>query len=240
MNSEFTVGGVFSQSIDVFKANFPAMLVIGALAVLPDTLVEMMPENILANLLSSLLSFLFAFLLQGVVVYGVFQHLTGSKFSLGDSFGVAFGRLGYLILVSLVVGILSGIGFLFLIVPGVIIYLALWVAIPVTLVEKASLGESLQRSQDLTKGYRMRIFGLLIIMSILALLAILVYFGLQGLLEEGGMVPGFTYFLITFPVAVLTSGLATALQSVVVTSGYYALRRDKDGIGMEDLASIFE
>ncbi len=216
------------------------MLAIGALAVLPESLKELAPDNILFISLSTLLSYILAFLLQGVVVFAVYQHLTGSKVSLSDSFAVALGRLGYLILVSIVVGFLTGLGTLFLVVPGVIIYLALWVAIPVNLVERVSVGQSLQRSQDLTKGCRMRIFGLLLIMGIFLILAIIVFYGFQQLLLQGGVVPGFTYTLISFPVAVLTSGLATALQSVVVTAGYYSLRRDKDGIGMEDLASVFE
>lgn len=240
MNSEFTVGKVFSQSMDVFKTNFVAMLLIGVLAVLPESMKSMAPENLLVNYSGSLLSFFLTFLLQGMVVFAVYQHLTGASVSLGDSFAVAMGRLGYLILVSIVASLLAGLGFLFLIIPGVIIYLALWVAVPVTMVERGSLGHALQRSQDLTRGRRMRILGLLIIVGILFLLAILVHLGFQELLLSGGVAPGFMSALIAFPVAVLTSGLVTALQSVVVTSGYYALRCEKEGIGMEDLASVFE
>ncbi len=238
MESEFTVGKVFSQSVDVFKSNFWAMLVIGALASLPQTVEFLQPENSPIVLLSKFVSAILSFLLQGAVVYGVFQHLTGSRFSLGASFNVGLKRLGHIFILSIVVGFLTGVGMLLLIIPGIIIHLILWVSVPVNVVEKTSIGDSLQRSKDLTEGRRMRILGLAVVMMIFIFLAMIVFFVFMELLGEEALssVSG----LILYPVGVLTIGLATAFQTVVVTTGYYALRRDKEGIGMEDLASVFD
>ncbi len=240
MESEFTVGKVFSQSIDVFKSNFWAMLVIGALASLPQTVEFLQPENSPIALFSKFVSAILTLLLQGAVVYGVFQHLTGSRFSLGASFNVGLKRLGHLFLLSIVVGFLTGVGMLLLIIPGIIIHLMLWVSVPVNVVEKTSIGDSLQRSKDLTEGRRMRILGLAVVLIIFIFLAMIVFFVFMDLLGEEVLYSWTVSGLILYPVGVLTIGLATAFQTVVVTTGYYALRRDKEGIGMEDLASVFD
>ena len=57
----------------------------------------------------------------------------------------------------------SMVGWLFLLVPGIIIYIMFCVSLPVLTEERAGVTGSLKRSRELTKGSRWRIFLLLLI-----------------------------------------------------------------------------
>ncbi len=224
----------------MFGHNFPFMLLVGFIAVVPTLAIMALPEESVMSLIPMFLSLIFALIVQGVVVFAVFQHLTGSVVTFGESFNVALRRLGYLILVSIATGFLTSIGYLLLIVPGIIISLMLWVAIPVTIVEKNGVGYALARSKELTEGYRMQILGIVVIVGILTLIASGIQAGLTAVLTNMGMAPGaLNVLLISVPIHVITTGLASALGSVVATVGYYALRQEVDGVATEDLASVF-
>ena len=72
------------------------------------------------------------------------------------------GLLGYFLL-SLIVGILTVLGTILFIVPGIIIALALALAPLAMIFEGKDVSESLQRSRDLTRDNRWRLLGLYVL-----------------------------------------------------------------------------
>lgn len=70
-------------------------------------------------------------------------------------------------LVSLVVGILTFLGMILFIVPGIMIALALGLAPLAMIFEGKDVGESLQRSRDLTRNNRWRLLGLYLLSALL-------------------------------------------------------------------------
>jgi len=241
MEKQFTVGNIFSRSFDIFGGNFPFMTTIAVLATVPAFLMEMQPEGSAAGALIQLLQFLLSFMLEGAVVYGVFQHLTGQRMGIGPSFTVALRRLGYLALVSIVTMLAIGLGTILLVVPGIIVALIVWVAVPVTVVEKGGVGFALRRSAELTSGNRGTIFLISFLMGLMTMVAAGVQLLTIRIIASMGMVPGTPGAALGhWPFLILTTGMVTALSSVVVTVGYYALRNEVDGVATEDLASVFE
>ena len=242
MENEFTIGQIFSRSFDTFSRNFPFMLAMAFLAVLPLTLVQLFPGQtavVLAGYAGYWLNFL---ILQGVITYGVYQGMTGSRPSLSESLAVALRRLVPMVLVSLAVLLLSAIGMVFLIVPGIIIQMMLWVAVPVTIVEKGGVGHALQRSKDLTVGYRGRIFALTLLLGVIGALA----GGVGGfvnsmLISTHSLTYGSVRYVLAYlPIQVIFQGLISALNAVVVTVGYYSLRQEVEGVAIGDLAEVFD
>jgi hypothetical protein len=71
-------------------------------------------------------------------------------------------------LLTIGVGMGIGLGFLFLIVPGVVLLLMWALAIPVAVLEDASLGEATSRSRTLTAGHRGRVFMIYLVFSMLS------------------------------------------------------------------------
>ncbi len=94
-------------------------------------------------------------------------------------------RLPLLIGLSLLVAVAVGLGLVVLIVPGVLIYLAWLVATPVAVLERSTIGVSLNRSVQLTAGERGRLLGLVAaVLAVTVLLSFFVTSLIGGLLAD--------------------------------------------------------
>ena len=93
-------------------------------------------------------------LLQGVLVRSTILHLSGREVDLGASLLFGLRLLFPIIGLAICVGVLVGLGLLLLIVPGVMIYCALIVAVPVLVEERPGVFGSISRSRELTRGSR--------------------------------------------------------------------------------------
>lgn len=248
MDNEFRVGNVLSQSIDVMKSNFLVMLLFAVLNFIPSFVDNILADNsFLGTGLIYLLGLFLPIFLQGAMVFGVYQFLTGSPFSASLGLRMVQGRFWHLLGLAVFVSVISVIGILFLIIPGVIILLVLYVAIPALLVENVSIGGAMQRSKDLTSGRLWRLFGLTLILSLIYCLlvgtSLIVTYAVGAFSFDPDVVDqamSLKALLITTPVGILTEGLTATLFGVVAAVSYYELRRDKEGTAVEDLASIFE
>jgi uncharacterized membrane protein len=107
--------------------------------------------------------------------------LTGSS-DVNAAMSSVTPRLLPLIGLTLIVGIAVVIGMVLLIVPGVIAACALIAAIPLFLDQSTSVGDSLQRSVELTKGNWLRIFFMLAIFGIPAVIAYFIIIKIFGLI----------------------------------------------------------
>ena len=148
-----------------------------------------------------------------------------------------------------VLGLLFGVslllGFVLLLVPGIILYLMWAVAAPVLVEEGTGVFGAFSRSSYLTKGARWTILGLGLIMALIYWLfsivigvALFLVYGLNGL---QGLATTIDHGL---PIAwLLTTGLLktilTAVLATIQTSLYVELRDWKDGPATEKLANIF-
>jgi hypothetical protein len=125
------------------------------------------------------------------------------------------------------IGILMGVGlmlgFVALVVPGLIL-LTMWVVVaPVRVVENTGVLDSFGRSAELTRGNRWQVFGLIVIYAVASAIV-------QGVLERlGGAFIG--------AVASILLGMIAAIGTAVI---YVELRRLKDGVGPLSLASVFD
>ena len=116
-----------------------------------------------------------------------------------------------------------------------------WVAIPVAVIERPGAIASLQRSAELTRGRRWQVFGL-IICFFLALIGALLLFAVL-LLAVLFLVPGANQTLLDQASALATwllSALFMAVQAVLTAVSYYYLRVAKEGVGIEDIAAVFD
>jgi hypothetical protein len=178
------------------------------------------------------------YILQGVVVKAAVNGFQGKSTRFGDAFNVGIQMFLPLLGLGIVAGLGMVLGYALLIVPGVMLTVLWSVAAPAVVVEKRGIMESLQRSRDLTRGYRWPVFGLLVIYVILTWLVSGAIGGVN--LALGGSFeasPSLGFNLITTPIVNVLSGVAA---SAGVAALYYELRTAKEGAGPEDLASVFD
>jgi membrane-anchored glycerophosphoryl diester phosphodiesterase (GDPDase) len=251
---DFNIGSVLGQSWSLFKKNFisfglTSILLLAVPIVLLMGLampVMMKGGAIWVAQLPSLLQLFFQMVLMGAITYGTYAALDGKTPSLQDL--VSRGLSGVLPLLGItVIFILVMIPSAFLLmIPFIILACMWWVAVPAAIVEKAGVIGSLKRSAELTKGARMKIFGLILLYVLLSLVV-----GLISLLFLSG--GGFSLSAITQgSMAMLTGGfslfmifsqalgaLMFAFVCVVIAVCYAELRRIKDGVSVRDVAHIF-
>jgi hypothetical protein len=123
------------------------------------------------------------------------------------------------------------LGFLLLIVPGVILMVMWYVAVPACVLEKTGPVRSLGRSRELTKGYRWKVFGLILLVYVLSILGNA--FGALLANTAAGMWGAAIAQLIW-------QGIAAGFGSVLIAVVYYYLRVAKEGVDVDQIAAVFD
>lgn len=126
----------------------------------------------------------------------------GTPDSAGELWNAVRPVLSSLVWLTLLVAVCTGIGIVALIVPALILATIWAVAIPVMVVHRTGVFESLSKSRELVRGNGWRVFGFLVSIALITIL-----FGLLGLLVAlpfgdgpfGLMVANFIVICIAFP-----------------------------------------
>lgn len=100
---------------------------------------------------------------QGGTVFAVSELYLGRSTTIGQSLGRVRGELGSLFGVVFLNGLVTGVCFLLLIIPGIYMVCRLCVCIPAALLENLGPRESLERSFGLTKDNVGRAFLILLL-----------------------------------------------------------------------------
>jgi len=176
---------------------------------------------VLASLLGLLIT-----TIGGPVIAGMATAYAGARALGKDGRGAVNERLNgrwpVLLGVSVLVGVLVGVGLILLVVPGVFAYLILVLAAPIAVMERGAVGASLKRSAALTRGHRGRIIGAVLVTMIVGVVAGAVASALiGGLVGQAGSVG--TLVLTQF-VSVLVGGVAAAWTGAVIAVLYIDIR----------------
>lgn len=148
--------------------------------------------------------------------------------------------MGRLIGTSLLVSMLMGIGFLFLVVPGIIVACGLFITPSALVLEDIGGGTTaLARSWSLSRGFRGKIFGALVV----AFLLILIPGIALGAFALGASDASLTEESLSVGVMVVQSVLqilAYPFFYALTTVIYYDLRVRKEGFDLERLATSLQ
>jgi len=97
-----------------------------------------------------------------LVIQAAYSRRTGPR-SAPHFLGAVWPRLFWVVLLFGLTEVLIGLGTVLLIVPGVILYLLWFVALPSMMVEGLGVFDSMGRSADLTRGLRKKILWIVLI-----------------------------------------------------------------------------
>jgi hypothetical protein len=238
--SDFRVGSVLTRTAKILSQHFLIFFLIGLVANLPSLLlgygggsVGASPtgQNAVLLIVGGVLSFVLSMISQAVMVHAAFQAMRMRPVSLGESMKVGLSRVFAVILLALLMGILGGLAALLLIVPALIVMTMWFVSTPACVVERTGPWTSMKRSAALTKGHRWKVFGLLLLLILVSLIV-------AGLLQLVLMQVGSTILVLLG--TLLWGALWTAFYSIAVVTTYHDLRVAKEGIDIEQIASVFD
>jgi hypothetical protein len=182
--------------------------------------------------------------LPALVFYGggsliTYQELTGGlRVTASDATRQGAARFGTLWLVGLISGLLTVLGLLLLIVPGVIAGVGFCTASTAVMAENKNSVPALERAWNLSRGQRWRLTGLaglLLVASLAVLLVGVITGAVLGVAGAGSAID---------PVADLGFGpiaetLIAAVTTVGTAAAYVGLRTAKEGPA-EDIARTFD
>lgn len=187
------------------------------------------------------------------ITYGTVQDLRGRKALVGEclsrGLSLMLPVLGVALLYTLIVAVVPGIvGYglglvsdplgraasTVLQVGGSVV---LYVAIPAAVIEGTGAIGSLQRSADLTQGYRWRLLGMFILVGLIlvvaaAVIGIVIYVTMSISAVLGGIVIALGGIAMTL----LFIAYVAALPAVT----YYNLRVAKEGTDITEIAKVFD
>jgi hypothetical protein len=238
-NAGFTIGGVFERTFSILGRNFVPFFLLSAVATLPylafywiqsaAPLALAKPGAALA--LPFIIGFVLKMFTQAVILHAAFQDLRGRPISINDSFRVGFAR--FLPIVGLIIleGLGVGLGTVLLVVPGIILLLMWYLALPACVVERLGPVASLSRSAALTKGHRWKILGLILVLGIAGGIIAAV------LPLAAKMVLGRIGFVV---VQYLVQALIAVINGIIVIVLYRNLRVAKEGLDTEQIAAVFD
>lgn len=259
MNVTFGVGSVLGTGIRVWIRNLIPFLLITALCdALPWLWIGISfhrmssPEEFARAGASGLaLAWVLGALLNMVagsaMTYGVVKDLQGARASIWRCISTGFTRLLPSLGVAFLMSLCIMAGTLALIVPGVILFCALYVAMPVCVLERRGVFGSLGRSFELTRGHRLQIFGLCLLLGLIMFAFVLLFGMIVGVgaasitsATDGGAVPSSGFFLLGICMNFVMQMIAGSLIAVMTSVAYYHLRAEKDGTSAAELAAIFD
>lgn len=128
----------------------------------------------LPGMVSTVLDTIVSSTAGGIAVIMAYTTLGGRPNS-RESFA---GRLVFVLISQIIAGIIIGIGFICLIIPGIYLYIRLQLIIPVIMLEGCGPIEALSRSSTLTKGHTWTILGVGIVFIICSLFFMFVIYAM--------------------------------------------------------------
>jgi len=241
----FRVGAVIGTSFKIWARNIAFFGIVSLAAHLPGFFLKSIQSQPTGSGLSSLAStspsalcnLVFIQLLTAIICYGVLQQLRGRSIDYGACLLIGFGRFFPALFTAILAALATGIGFVLLIVPGIIWGLAFWVALPVCVVENLGPVESLKRSYSLTKDYRWSIFGIALLVLLIAVVGGLLIGGAVGFFIGASHIPLHPALDI---LGLVVESLVGSLSAVVATTAYYYLRAVKEGADIDQIVAVFE
>jgi len=250
-----SIGRIFSRAFGVLGNNpavvFGVALILGAGPQLLYTLLIGNPAALQqtpfsgaaigAGLLVGLVSLVSRSLVTGCITRATVAYSQGRRASLGECLSVALARFLPVIVVSILFGLAVILGMILLIVPGVMLAVMWAVVVPVTVEENTGIGGAFGRAQDLTRGARWKIFGLFLLLFLIAI-GIGIIAGLVSAMVIGLSYTNPTVSMTTTAILfnLLVTTIASALWAALQTSLFVELREWKDGPMEAKLGEIFE
>ena len=186
--------------------------------------------------------------LQPAMIHGAFADLSGRRTTASDCLSSGFRHAVPVFLIMLLSGIAMMFGFVLLVVPGLMMLTAWLVGGPSQVVEKTGVFGAFSRSAALTKNNRWRIFGLLVLYMVVYSVVQQVLMNLAGAgmaarmaaAQSGNLNPFAAFGPAYWAVLAVMTVVNTLITYVGLAVIYFELRRVKEGVGPEALASVFD
>ena len=205
---EIRPGSVIGRAFDIYRGQAATLLGAAVIVFAVQFLLALLLPNGLL-FIAGLAAFVVSIFYQGMVVNLVRDVQDGRRdHSMGELFSAVAPVALPLIGLAIVAGIAIAIGFVLIIIPGLIL-LTIWaVAAPVMVIEHPGVFTALGRSRELVRGYGWQVFGTIVLIALIEI-AVYIVFGLIGIAFSDAVraVLNWIAATLTAPIVALTSSV---------------------------------
>ena len=242
-----TLGEILSEAFRIYKENAAKLMVIVAVVVVPLSFISAVAVRLLgeptlhrvggrieysrsfgvtvaAVIIAAAIGVIIWAILQAAMLRGAAQATIGDPVDVEASYRWGLSRFGSVLLVAFLVGIVVGVGFLLLVIPGIIFLVFLSVSEPALIVENRRGTEAMSRSWNLVRGH---FWHALVVILVAAIITGVV----QGILTAIGGDNWFVRWIFTAIAQIITAPF-TALVTVLL---YLDLRARKEALTADRL-----
>ncbi len=246
------IGEIIDAAVKLYRRDWLALMGIVAFVLVPVTFIQfwltqvMLPpvgstpsnEAALQFFAVSLVFFAVQFLivqpfLVAAIARAAADAYLGQRVGVGSTYRYALAKLPAILWVTILTSIITIIGFILLIIPGIIAFVRLSLTPPVVVVEDVRGTKAVSRSWRLTSGHFWRLFALLILSTLIATVGVLII-----------TIPTEVVALMLGPAGWPVAALGTTLAAVLITPFsmliivlfYFDMRIRKEGFDIEVMA----
>lgn len=212
---ELSLGEVISKTFDLYRRDFTKYFVIFAvvgviigvvttlaqqafvLPTLPSNPTSQQVVNWLPGFLGTLVmlvasilivTLVFSPIAQGSAIKMASEQVEKGHADIGASVRFAVSKLLWMWALGIVVGVIVVLGFIALIVPGIILAIMFSLALPVLLIENKGVLESMGRSRELVSHRWLKTFATFLVLAIVIIIASAIVSAISGPLGVAGPV----------------------------------------------------
>ena len=232
MEKKFTIEGVFKETADIIKKDFwgivgkYSLVVVVAIAV---NYIFPARRSLLGFLVEVVVSVLLSFFLSNIAL----SYARGHKLSLVEiAKKLSFESFSDFALVMILTLALFFVGYIFIIIPGLIVLSRVIFAKYVVLENDLSSWECVVKSDEMTKGNRYRIFAMMCLIGVSFVLSVVLF-----------LVGTFSYLLILKVIAevwIALTGLFSSLSFAVLYTKLSSSADQEAVIGDSDVVEVVE
>jgi hypothetical protein len=232
----FSPGEVFRRTVEVLRSHFVAFALLTLAIQLPTIVLVGLHPGADDSRFLSLLDNLLGFVVTGALTSGVLRALEGERPTLGAMARLGLARTWRVFGATFLASLAVLLGLVALVVPGLFIASAVAVAVPVAVAEERGATDAISRSFELTKGSRLRVLGIGIALAVYFVAAAA---GIVTTMSAGAELAG----LPAGPLAAIQQALLDLVWivvSVALAITYHALKVQKEGVTVTQVATVFE
>jgi hypothetical protein len=225
MNAKLDTARVFERIFEIYRDQFTLLIPAAVILFLPVAILNglvLAGGGALAALGATAIALIASFWYQGMVVEAVVDILDGRRdHTLGSLFSSVSPFIWTLVGAGILATIIIVIGFILIIVPGLIALTFLAVVAPAVVIDRAGVTGALSRSRDLVRGNAWRVFGVIVVLFLITAVITSILNAVGGSASDDS----FAGFAIA---DLIGRALLAPLSAIAATVMYVELRRVKN------------
>jgi len=241
-------GETLGQAFNLYFDNFIPLFMISLVCGLPTILFMYgtgigtgnysMINQYLGTLILSVLSLCMTTICTALTIELISKRYLKQHHGIGQYIENVLPFILPIIGLSILEGIIVGLGILAFLIPGIYLAMALSVAVQVLIVERQGVTESMKRSFFLTRGKKLEIFGYWLIILLIGLIANELREMTAGMIFQLDATIQ-TKIILSYGIYYLVNILITPIGSCIFILIYFNLKIEKEGFDLEHLVDQF-